>query len=195
MQEAIDSMDVKQFKSFERNFTLLDLKETSFNRPKVQLTSMDSTGNGKDSEQNNSSNKEWWQKIKEFKDQYIKIALELNTTERELRKAQLAQYGLALNKAKSAYNKYAKAQCIDKEIMGDYYGVDSFDRETYIQKMQGQWFVDHLTIAKRRDNFKPSNQVLSNSVNAKLFPEQTSSTKAFSLVNLGKSYSQILCTA
>jgi hypothetical protein len=195
MQEAIDSMDVKQFKSFERNFTLLDLKETSFNRPKVQLTSMDSTGNGKDSEQNNSSNKEWWQKIKEFKDQYIKIALELNTTERELRKAQLAQYGLALNKAKSAYNKYTKAQCIDKEMMGDYYGVDSFDRETYIQKMQGQWFVDHLTIAKRRDNFKPSNQVLSNSVNAKLFPEQTSSTKAFSLVNLGKSYSQILCTA
>lgn len=196
MQEAIDSMDVEQFKNFERNFTLLDLKETSFNRPKVQLTSMDSIGNGKDSEQNNSSNKEWWQKIKEFKDQYIKTALELNTTERELRKAQLAQYGLALNKAKLAYNKYAKAQCIDKEIMGDYYGVDSLDREIYIQKMQvqlagdlitigKQWTLDHLTIAKRRDNFKPSNQVLSNSVNAKLFPEQTSSTKAFSLINLG----------
>ena len=179
MQDVIKLMDSKQFKQFKKDFTLFALKESQFSQPKLKLTAFVASG-GRDGSE--SPKKDWWQTIKELKDNYVKITLDSDTVEQDLYRS----YSIAtLDKSKLLYSRWQEARSIYFAEMSSLYGDNALDPDIYIQQAQSKWILDHLTIGERRYNFNPGNPVLYNSVGLTAFQEKIYSTYAYDLCRLG----------
>ncbi len=179
MQDVIKLMDSKQFKQFKKDFTLFALKESQFSQPKLKLTAFVASG-GRDGSE--SPKKNWWQTIKELKDNYVKITLDSDTVEQDLYRS----YSIAtLDKSKLLYSRWQEARSIYFAEMSSLYGDNALDPDIYIQQAQSKWILDHLTIGERRYNLNPGNPVLYNSVGLTAFQEKIYSTYAYDLCRLG----------
>ena len=179
MQDVIKLMDSKQFKQFKKDFTLFALKESQFSQPKLKLTAFVASG-GRDGSE--SPKKDWWQTIKELKDNYVKITLDSDTVEQDLYRS----YSIAtLDKSKLLYSRWQEARSIYFAEMSSLYGDNALDPDIYIQQAQSKWILDHLTIGERRYNFNPGHTLSSKIFGLAILPEKTSYQKAFDLMRLG----------